>query len=254
MTGFWRGIAGLTDADDPAEASRALAAVMEVYGNQKEVVGQAADFPGTIGVGRCHVCEKPETPKHTIVCDRCQRGYHLSCVNLKPKRATDIENEHWQCESCGPELGWEYWPLGKVTPKHDRKQADSKRVESISHISNAVEHRPGPPPVIDVTAEDGGTGTPPVTTSTPRKEDDNGKARASGNLWQRTREQEVVVSLPGGTALPVKRGPGRPRKDPNAVIEKKPPKIEKLLRDRTVVDLAVRDNVPRGEQPAMISE
>jgi len=77
------GVAGLTDADDQAEAARALAAVMEVYGNQKEVVGLAAAFPGAIGMGNknpCPICEKPETAKHTIVCDKCQRSYHLNVL------------------------------------------------------------------------------------------------------------------------------------------------------------------------------
>lgn len=251
---MWWWVAGLTDADDQAEASRALAAVMEVYGNQKEVVGLAADFPGAIGMGNknpCRICEKPETAKHTIVCDKCQHSYHLSCVNLKPKRALDIENEHWQCESCGPAVGWQYWPLGRITPQHDRKQADPKRDESTSHVTKTIEHRPVLLPGTDAAVEDGSTKTHLVTAPTTRKGDDYGRPRITGSLWLRTRDQEVVVSLPGANVISARRGPGRPKKEEKVVVGKKKSLREKAITN-TTVDLGVRDSVPSGEQPAMI--
>lgn len=251
-------VAGLTAADDPAEASRALAAVMEVYGTQKEVVGQVADFPGAIGMGNkrlCRSCEKPETAKHTIVCDKCQHSYHLSCVHLKPKRAVDIENEHWQCESCGPEVGWQYWPLGRVTPQHDQKLADSKQDESTPHV-NSIEHPAVLSPDTDAAVEDVSTRAQPVTTPATLQADDYGRHRVSGNLWLRTIDQEVVVSFSKENVLSGRRGPGRPKKDPNAVQEKKVLTRNKLLQEKTptnaIVDSGVRDSVHSEEQPAML--
>lgn len=116
---------------DQEEKAAALAAVMEVHGTRSKGLEIVADFPGEAGVGikkQCPSCKRFETHKSTIICDKCQLSYHLSCVKVKPKQALDPQHEQWQCPSCGLETGYDYWPLGRVTPRHDRKSADPRRI------------------------------------------------------------------------------------------------------------------------------
>lgn len=109
---------------------------MEVHRIPKVASEPLADYPGETGVGskkQCELCKKSETPKTTIICDKCERSYHLSCLKLKPKQALDRENEHWQCDSCGKEINGDFWPLGRLTSKHDRSKADARRLDTKSN-------------------------------------------------------------------------------------------------------------------------
>ncbi|THU58186.1 hypothetical protein C4D60_Mb03t11510 [Musa balbisiana] len=65
--------------------------------------GPAADFPGEAGVGQlpllCGVCGRPETRGGTVVCDGCERGFHVGCVRNRlryPAAAVD----DWLCHEC----------------------------------------------------------------------------------------------------------------------------------------------------------
>lgn len=69
---------------------------------------------------------------------------------LKPKQAVEKENEHWQCEFCGPELKRHGWTLGRITSQWARNQADSKRDGSESHLQYGVVSSPD----TDVAVED----------------------------------------------------------------------------------------------------
>ena len=220
---LWLWVVGLTDKDDKAKAFDALADVMDVYGIPKQVVGLAAEFPGEIGVGTkklCGVCKKPETAKHTIICDKCQCGYHLSCVKLKPKQAIDTENEDWHCGFCGPDVGSPSWPLGRITSQHDRKLADPKW-EEPKIIENSV-----------VTLPD---------TATSKGGDQEGPGMLD-NLNIPRKNYRKVLSFSKRNITSVKRGRGRPKKDSSALKEK--------IITNTMVDLGVRDRVLSEEQPA----
>ncbi|KAG0577270.1 hypothetical protein KC19_5G143600 [Ceratodon purpureus] len=223
---------GLTDDDDKAKAFDALAAVMALYGTPKEVVGRVADFPGEIGVGSkqlCRVCKKPETAKNTIVCDKCQSCFHLACVKLKAKQAVEIENEHWQCDFCGPEVGSPHWPLGRITPQHDRKLADPKVVEPVPHV-NAVERR-----VVTV---------PETDAAVTSKGGDHGGLSNLQNVSTPSTIDQEVGSFPKESIMSVKRGRGRPKRDSSAFKEK--------TTTNAAVDLAAPDRVISEEQPPLI--
>jgi len=46
---------------------------------------------------QCEVCESNEHPEVMLLCDCCDRGYHLSCLN-PPK--TRVPRGDWYCDIC----------------------------------------------------------------------------------------------------------------------------------------------------------
>ncbi|XP_073390005.1 methyl-CpG-binding domain-containing protein 9 isoform X3 [Physcomitrium patens] len=237
--------AGLTDADDQAEAFAALAAVMEVHGIPKVVVGLAADFPGDTGMYsnyQCSICKKPETAKYTIVCDKCQQSYHLICVELNPNQAMEKENEHWRCDSCGPELEGQYWGLGRITAQHDRKEADSKWDVSTSH-ADALERLVVILPAIDAAVEDDGNGIQLQTSPATRTDYGHGGAGNLSFKSARTKNEDVARLACKENVMPVKRGRGRPRKDSKVLKEQ-------IITNATK-DMGIQDSGLIELQPAL---
>lgn len=63
--------------------------------------GPPAEFPGEAGVGRafaCGLCGRPETPGDTVVCDRCEKGFHLGCARIRSRHA--LVQDEWVCSEC----------------------------------------------------------------------------------------------------------------------------------------------------------
>lgn len=103
---------------------------MAIHGRRKEVTGHAALFPGVTGPesGRfCHCCNRPESLKSTIFCDKCERGFHVDCVKHWPKPAHELDV--WHCGPCGLQPG-HYWPLGKVLISYDNAVAEYQKYSS----------------------------------------------------------------------------------------------------------------------------
>ncbi|BFI41667.1 methyl-CpG-binding domain-containing protein 9 [Marchantia polymorpha subsp. ruderalis] len=82
----------------------ALDLVLKVHGVVVHATERAAAFPGETGQGSlgesnlCACCSKPEVSKQTIVCDGCERSFHITCLKLALQSATDIDD--WICTSC----------------------------------------------------------------------------------------------------------------------------------------------------------
>ncbi|KAL3677194.1 hypothetical protein R1sor_027142 [Riccia sorocarpa] len=93
---------GETDAQEE-EKTAALEAVLEVHGVCSQAHGGPAAFPGEAGqdIGdhphSCACCMKPEILKLTLICDNCDRAFHLTCLNLD-FRSTGLDD--WLCNSC----------------------------------------------------------------------------------------------------------------------------------------------------------
>ncbi|KAG6552224.1 hypothetical protein Mapa_006072 [Marchantia paleacea] len=82
----------------------ALDLVLKVHGVVVHATERAAAFPGETGQGTfgesnlCACCSKPEVPGQTLVCDGCERSFHIACLKLALQSATDVDD--WICTSC----------------------------------------------------------------------------------------------------------------------------------------------------------
>eukprot|EP00742_Colponemidia_sp_Colp-10_P008067 GILJ01008705.1.p1 GENE.GILJ01008705.1~~GILJ01008705.1.p1 ORF type:complete len:404 (-),score=75.78 GILJ01008705.1:593-1639(-) len=50
----------------------------------------------------CVVCDKRNDEDKMVLCDRCDKGYHIFC--LTPPLSTIPETEHWYCKACEKKL------------------------------------------------------------------------------------------------------------------------------------------------------
>ncbi|XP_038983854.1 methyl-CpG-binding domain-containing protein 9-like isoform X1 [Phoenix dactylifera] len=79
----------------------AYALACRFHGNLAPAAGFPAEFPGEAGVGRplpCGLCRRPETRAGTVVCDGCERGFHLSCARVRGRQHVAFED--WVCTEC----------------------------------------------------------------------------------------------------------------------------------------------------------
>ncbi|KAJ0960466.1 hypothetical protein J5N97_001672 [Dioscorea zingiberensis] len=78
----------------------AYALACQIHGSVVPAGGPPAEFPGEAGVGPvvlpCELCGRPETPDGTMVCDGCERGFHMSCVRIRLRQYPD----DWLCPDC----------------------------------------------------------------------------------------------------------------------------------------------------------
>ncbi|KAK4272092.1 hypothetical protein QN277_020691 [Acacia crassicarpa] len=78
--------------------------------------GGPAGIPGDVRGSTCGACGKPEARGHVVVCDGCERGYHLGCAGMRGRQAVNIDE--WVCGECvSSGVKSKRWPLG-VKSKH----------------------------------------------------------------------------------------------------------------------------------------
>ncbi|KAK3254985.1 hypothetical protein CYMTET_35819 [Cymbomonas tetramitiformis] len=79
---------------------------------------------------RCQVCQKANRPASILLCDDCNQGYHLSC--LQPKLTRVPKEEFWYCPKCVGQL-----PDTDLTPEYLHacenrgKQLDGRRMLKV---------------------------------------------------------------------------------------------------------------------------
>ncbi|XP_042459585.1 methyl-CpG-binding domain-containing protein 9-like [Zingiber officinale] len=95
-----------TPTADPHASFFALdarAVACRFHGVLTPAPGSAADFPGEAGVGPvvlpCGVCGLLETRGGTVVCDGCERGFHVSCVRNRLRQPMAAVDD-WLCYEC----------------------------------------------------------------------------------------------------------------------------------------------------------
>ncbi|XP_031480656.1 methyl-CpG-binding domain-containing protein 9 isoform X1 [Nymphaea colorata] len=99
--------------------------VKRLHENVAPATGAPAEHPGETGVGEvlaCGLCGRPETRGSTLVCDGCERGFHLSCLRMRHRRAVELED--WlcgECEEAGD--GILRWGLGAVSASGERRKS-----------------------------------------------------------------------------------------------------------------------------------
>ncbi|CAN6448676.1 unnamed protein product [Victoria cruziana] len=93
--------------------------------NVAPATGAPAEHPGETGVGvvlACGSCGRPETRGSTLVCDGCERGFHLSCLRIRHRRAVELED--WLCGECEEAgEGTLRWGLGAVSASGERRKS-----------------------------------------------------------------------------------------------------------------------------------
>eukprot|EP01079_Euglenida_sp_SAG-EU17-18_P004333 gene4333-787_t len=78
------------------EASDSPAALLPADAGPPHPYAPAA-VPAT-DMDKCHVCDGYDEREDDIVCDGCDRGFHLECLGL-----ASVPEGEWYCSSCGPE-------------------------------------------------------------------------------------------------------------------------------------------------------
>lgn len=101
--------------DFPVEDAYSL--VCRIHGRLPAMDQPAAEFPGEAGVGRqlsCGLCGLPEKRGETLICDGCERGFHVSCARYWPRQQR-MAAEEWLCDECSMnEVPKKRWTLGAV--------------------------------------------------------------------------------------------------------------------------------------------
>ncbi|PIA62058.1 hypothetical protein AQUCO_00200203v1 [Aquilegia coerulea] len=86
--------------------------VRNCLGNPKQASGPPAELPSEFRNESC-VCGRVEARGGVVVCDGCERWFHLSCAGMRSRQALVLED--WACGSCADKgVGSKRWPLGFV--------------------------------------------------------------------------------------------------------------------------------------------
>ncbi|KAL6960622.1 hypothetical protein U1Q18_038386, partial [Sarracenia purpurea var. burkii] len=89
----------------------AFAVVRTFHGNLTPVTGAPATVPEESCGSACTACGQPELKGHTVVCDGCERGFHLSCTGMRGRQAMMLDE--WMCGECiSIGVASSRWPLG----------------------------------------------------------------------------------------------------------------------------------------------
>lgn len=62
--------------------------------------------------GACGACGGPEVKGQVVVCDGCERGFHIGCAGARPGRQF-LSHDEWICTECECSgVKSKRWPLG----------------------------------------------------------------------------------------------------------------------------------------------
>ncbi|KAF6169384.1 hypothetical protein GIB67_016554 [Kingdonia uniflora] len=102
-----------SDLVGASEAMEAYEAVKRVCGNVNPFSGGPAELPSGLSSWPC-VCGRVDAKGSIVVCDGCERWYHLKCVGLPSKGSSVLDD--WVCGTCLIHgVKSKRWPLGLVS-------------------------------------------------------------------------------------------------------------------------------------------
>ncbi|CAK9157482.1 unnamed protein product, partial [Ilex paraguariensis] len=94
----------------------AISVVRTFHGELTPPAGVAAELPDISFSTSCSSCHFKEVPGQVVVCDGCERGFHLACAGMRGEQA-EIINE-WMCRECvSNNVQSNRWPLGWKTKR-----------------------------------------------------------------------------------------------------------------------------------------
>ncbi|XP_062106830.1 methyl-CpG-binding domain-containing protein 9 isoform X2 [Humulus lupulus] len=86
--------------------------VRSYHDNPSPPPGGPAAVPAAALGSYCAVCGKPEGRDYVVVCDACERGFHLGCARMRGPLVSIMEE--WVCRECECSgVKSKRWPLGK---------------------------------------------------------------------------------------------------------------------------------------------
>ncbi|KAM1187355.1 hypothetical protein TB2_023092 [Malus domestica] len=105
--------------------------------------GGLAGVPGSAQGSACAACGKPEVRGNVVVCDGCERGFHLTCAGMRGRQAVNLVE--WVCGDClSGGVRSKRWPLG-VKAKHilDINASPPSDVDEFPEMRELRKHTPG---------------------------------------------------------------------------------------------------------------
>lgn len=101
---------GCTGSHDDDSEYEPVEVVRSIHDNPDPAPGAPAEVPEPDRDAACGACGRPESMELVVVCDACERGFHLCCVNDGVEAAPSAD---WMCSDCvtGGERS-KLWPLG----------------------------------------------------------------------------------------------------------------------------------------------
>ncbi|TQD71328.1 hypothetical protein C1H46_043130 [Malus baccata] len=105
--------------------------------------GGPAGVPGSARGSACAACGKPEVRGHVVVCDGCERGFHLTCAGMRGRQAVNLVE--WVCGDClSGGVRSKRWPLGvKAKQILDINASPPSDVDDIAEMRELRKHTPG---------------------------------------------------------------------------------------------------------------
>ncbi|CAN6574930.1 unnamed protein product [Malus baccata var. baccata] len=105
--------------------------------------GGPAGVPGSARGSACAACGKPEVRGHVVVCDGCERGFHLTCAGMRGRQAVNLVE--WVCGDClSGGVRSKRWPLGvKARQILDINASPPSDVDDIAEMRELRKHTPG---------------------------------------------------------------------------------------------------------------
>lgn len=102
----------LNEIPSPAETLPESIDVVRTYHDHLSPPhGGPAGDPGFSRGSVCAACGKPEVRGHVVVCDGCERGFHLGCAGMRGRQAVSLDE--WVCGDCMfSGVRSKRWPLG----------------------------------------------------------------------------------------------------------------------------------------------
>ncbi|KAL9269988.1 Methyl-CpG-binding domain-containing protein, partial [Drosera capensis] len=92
------------------------AVVRCIHENPAPAEGAPADIPGEGRPAACAACGRIDARGHVVVCDGCERVFHLGCAGVKGSSGREVAAGlvEWLCGECvSGGVGSRRWPLGK---------------------------------------------------------------------------------------------------------------------------------------------
>ncbi|GFY87179.1 hypothetical protein Acr_05g0008180 [Actinidia rufa] len=95
--------------------------VRTFHGNPPAAAGGPATVPEDSSGAGCAACGQPEVRGHTVVCDGCERGFHISCTGMRGRQAVALDD--WMCGECVSDgVRNSRWPLGLKSKLSGKKR------------------------------------------------------------------------------------------------------------------------------------